>query len=129
MRIHGACAWCGSAVAKPVIRTRLLNGPLSVATMPFQIAERIAGLSGWRRSLLSLLLGAAAALAFSPLHIIPVLIVSFTGLVWLVDGARGRLSAFLTGWWFGLGHFIAGLYWVGKSFSVAGVAEWAAPTQ
>jgi len=95
--------------------------------MPTRLARRIGELSRWQRSVLSVLFGALAALALPPLHIIPVLLVSFTGLVWLVDAARGRRGAFLTGWWFGLGYFLAGLYWVGKSFAVAGVAEWAAP--
>ena len=27
-------------------------------------------------------------------------------------------AAFLTGWWFGFGYFLAGLYWVGYAFLV-----------
>lgn len=91
------------------------------------LAGTVRGLNGWQRALLSAALGALAVLALPPLHIIPVLLISFTGLVWLIDASRTKRGAFLAGFWFGMGHFIAGLYWVGKSFAVAGVAEWAAP--
>ena len=92
-----------------------------------RLAWRTQSLVGWRGDLLSLLLGAIAVLALPPFHIIPVLLISFTGLVWLTDAARNWRGALFTGFWFGMGHFVAGLYWVGKSFAVAGVAEWAAP--
>jgi apolipoprotein N-acyltransferase len=57
------------------------------------------------------LLGAAATAALPPLHVLPLLVVAFSGLLWLVDGSRSRRGAFLVGWWFGLGHFVTGLYW------------------
>ena len=31
---------------------------------------------------------------------------------------RGIRSAAATGWWFGFGYFLAGLYWVGYAFLV-----------
>ena len=30
----------------------------------------------------------------------------------------GRAAAAATGWWFGFGYFLAGLYWVGYAFLV-----------
>lgn len=95
--------------------------------MPTRLATYMGELTAWRRALLAVGLGALAVLALPPIYIVPILIISFAGLVCLVDAAPGRRGAFLTGWWFGLGYSLAGLYWVGKSFSVAGVAEWAAP--
>ncbi len=92
-----------------------------------RLAQGTRNLVGWQRALLAAGLGALAALALPPFHVIPVLLIAFTGLVWLTDAARAWRGAFFTGFWFGMGHFIAGLYWVGKSFAVAGVAEWAAP--
>ncbi|WP_255448518.1 apolipoprotein N-acyltransferase [Telmatospirillum sp. J64-1] len=76
------------------------------------LACRTAALQGWRRRFLAVLLGASTALALPPLHILPVLLIAFPALIWLLDGARGRWGAFGIGWWFGFGHFSAGLYWV-----------------
>jgi apolipoprotein N-acyltransferase len=49
--------------------------------------------------------------------------VSFSLLVWLLDGAAagrggGVFAAAITGWFFGFGYFLAGLYWVGYAFLV-----------
>ena len=82
------------------------------------LAQRLAGLEGWRRYLLALALGGAGAAALPPLHLLPVLLLAFTGLVWLLDGSRGPPGAFAAGWWFGFGHFLAGLYWIGYAFLV-----------
>jgi apolipoprotein N-acyltransferase len=79
------------------------------------LAARVGVLAGWRRRGLALLLGALAALALPPVHAVPVLLVAFTGLVWLMDGARRVREAFWLGWWFGLGHFAAGIYWVASA--------------
>ncbi|MDA0238646.1 MAG: apolipoprotein N-acyltransferase [Proteobacteria bacterium] len=90
--------------------------------------EAVGGFSKWRKRFLAYVLGLVSALAFAPVHAIPVLVISFTGLLWLIHptssvapvGAakRRRLSIFLIGWWFGLGHFMAGLYWISFSFLV-----------
>jgi apolipoprotein N-acyltransferase len=82
------------------------------------LGRRLAGLKGWRRYLLAAVLGAIAAGALPPLYLLPLLPVAFTGLVWLCDGSRGRVAAFAVGWCFGLGHFVAGLYWIGHAFLV-----------
>ena len=82
------------------------------------LAARTAALTGWRRYGLAALLGAAAALAFEPFNLIPLLVPAFVGLVWLADGASRRRAVFAAGWWFGVGHFALGLYWVTLSFLV-----------
>ena len=76
------------------------------------IARRVAGVTGWRRYGLAWLLGAIAALALAPIHAVPVLLVSFTGLVWQLGGVPSARSGFAVGWWFGAGYFVAGLYWI-----------------
>jgi apolipoprotein N-acyltransferase len=81
------------------------------------LARRIGALAGWRRAALAVLLGAFATAAMPPVYLVPALLVSFPGLVWLVEGsdAAGRRPAwraFLAGWWFGVGHFATGLYWI-----------------
>ncbi|MEZ5668422.1 MAG: apolipoprotein N-acyltransferase [Alphaproteobacteria bacterium] len=76
----------------------------------------LAGLSGWKRQLAALLLGALAATAMPPLYDLIGLAVGLSGLVWLGDGCnrsrRPGRAAFWTGWFFGLGYFVAGLWWV-----------------
>ncbi len=78
---------------------------------------------GWKRALIALTAGAVSALAMAPFNAWPVLFITFPIMVWLIDGAgAGRLgglpAAALTGWWFGFGYFLAGLYWVGYAFLV-----------
>ncbi len=82
------------------------------------LARYCTELTGWRRALLAILLGAGTSLAFAPFFLLPLLVVGFAGLVWLLDGARRASAAFLIGWCFGFGHFIVGLYWIGHAFLV-----------
>ena len=78
---------------------------------------------GWRRRLIALAAGALSALAMAPFDAWPILFLTFPTLVWLIDGAAvgrrgGVLVAASTGWWFGFGYFVAGLYWIGYAFLV-----------
>jgi apolipoprotein N-acyltransferase len=78
---------------------------------------------GWRRAAIAFIAGAASALALAPINAFPVLFVTFPIAVWLIDGASaGRLGGVMTaavsGWWFGFGYFVAGLYWLGFAFLV-----------
>ena len=76
-----------------------------------------------RRILIAFLAGAGTALALPPADLWPAPFVTFPILVWLVDGAApgrfgGAWAAASTGWWFGFGYFLAGLYWIGNAFLV-----------
>ncbi|HZT47433.1 MAG TPA: apolipoprotein N-acyltransferase [Hyphomicrobiaceae bacterium] len=98
------------------------------------LARRVRSLVGWRRRLVALLAGAASVLAMAPFFAWPVLWITLTVLVWLIDGASpawrgadaaGRrvradhlIAAAGAGWWFGFGYFLAGLFWVGEAFLV-----------
>jgi apolipoprotein N-acyltransferase len=78
---------------------------------------------GWRRGLVAFLAGAASTLALAPLNFWPAPFLTFPILVWLVDGsaagrAGGALAAAITGWWFGFGYFVVGLYWIGNALLV-----------
>jgi len=78
---------------------------------------------GWRRAAIAFAAGAISVLALAPANAWPVLFVTFPVLVWLIDGASagrlgGVLTAALSGWWFGFGYFVAGLYWMGFAFLV-----------
>jgi apolipoprotein N-acyltransferase len=89
---------------------------------------RMAGLAiilawGWKRAAVALIAGALSALAMAPFNAWPVLFLSFPVMVWLIDGAgagrwRGVPAAAMAGWWFGLGYFVPGLYWLGYAFLV-----------
>jgi apolipoprotein N-acyltransferase len=78
---------------------------------------------GWRRWLIAFVAGALSALAMAPFDAWPILFLTFPTLIWLIDGAGsggwgGIPAAAVTGWWFGFGYFVAGLYWIGYAFLV-----------
>lgn len=101
------------------------------------LAGRLAKLSGARRAAAAFLCGALGAAAMPPYDVVVAMAVSFPVLVWLIDGtaaaqtSRRRwllLPAFLTGWWFGFGYFVAGLWWLGNALLVDAEAfAWALP--
>jgi apolipoprotein N-acyltransferase len=88
---------------------------------------------GWKRAAIALIAGALSALAMAPFNAWPVLFVTFPVMVWLTDGAgagrwRGVPAAAMAGWWFGLGYFVPGLYWIGDAFLVdASTFAWLMP--
>jgi apolipoprotein N-acyltransferase len=96
--------------------TQRVAGSASVTALP-RLADRIGHLHSWRRAGLALLLGLLAAPAMPPLNLVLLLPVSFTGLIWLLDGA-GRRQAFLDGWLWGLGFLVPNLSWVALSMFV-----------
>ena len=79
-----------------------------------RLASWCAATAGWRRHLCAFALGVAATAALPPVHCVPFLIIAFSGLYWLTEG-HGWRTAVATAWWFGLGHFITGLYWFGHA--------------
>lgn len=84
-----------------------------------RLAGRVAALRGWRRHALAALLGALAALAMPPFHVVPLLLVALVGLVWLLDGVRRPLrGGFAAGWWFALGFFSLGQYWIANALLI-----------
>ena len=80
-----------------------------------RMRARFLALAGWRRATSLGLLGAIAALALPPFHLLPLLIVAFPPLFWAVESSARLRGAFWTGFWFALGHFTAGLYWIAHS--------------
>jgi len=90
-------------------------------------ADGLRHLSGWRRAGFLTLLGALAATGHAPIHAVPLTAVALIVLVWMLDGdaalGEQRLRrTFFTGWWFGFGYFLAGLYWIVLSFLVVSPA-------
>lgn len=101
------------------------TGPADEALLS-RIASRLLLLYGWRRYALSFLAGGLASFAQAPFDFFAVCLISFPVLVWLLDGAavdsdarlRRFLAPFATGWWFGFGYFLGGLWWVGNAMFV-----------
>lgn len=85
-------------------------------------ADRLRSLTGWRRALAGVALGAVSALALPPFHLVPVLVPAFVGLVWMLEGSatgqRRIRRGFLAGLWFGFGHFFVGLHWIAEPLLV-----------
>ena len=89
-------------------------------------ADWVATQTGAKRALLAVFAGGISVLAFAPVHAWPVLFVTFGLLVWLLDGCHARHAALgeplkcaaLTGFWFGFGYFLTGLYWTAEAFLV-----------
>jgi apolipoprotein N-acyltransferase len=78
---------------------------------------------GWKRAVIAVVAGGLSDLAMAPFNAWPVLFITFPVAVWLIDGAgagrlRGVPAAAMTGFWFGLGYFVPGLYWIGDAFLV-----------
>lgn len=94
------------------------------------LTHRLLLLWGWPRRLVAVAAGALSALAMAPVHAAPVLFLTLPVLVLLIDsavvagprGVRRLRPAAVTGWWFGLGYFLAGLHWVGIAFFAEGRA-------
>ena len=88
---------------------------------------------GWKRAGIALAAGVASDLAMAPFNGWPVLFLTFPVMVWLIDGAgggrlRGVPAAAIAGFWFGLGYFVPGLYWIGYAFLVdASTFAWLLP--
>lgn len=87
----------------------------------------------WRAGA-ALLAGALSALAMPPFGLWPVLALTLPVLVLLIDASaaqplkRGLKTAFAAGWLFGMGYFLAGLWWIGEAFLVhADALAWLMP--
>ncbi|CAA7624489.1 apolipoprotein N-acyltransferase [Magnetospirillum sp. UT-4] len=78
----------------------------------------VAGLKGWRRNGLLAALGLLSVLALPPVGLVPVLLPTVAALVWALGGATSRKGAFAVGWWWGLGWYAGGFYWIGNAMLI-----------
>ncbi len=81
--------------------------------------EALSSLTGWRADLTACVLGAFSALAFTPLNIVPALLIAFPALLRLAPGAPFR-----RGFWFGFGQHLVGLYWITSAILVMAAQFW-----
>jgi apolipoprotein N-acyltransferase len=84
--------------------------------------DLLRNLSGGKRLMAAFVAGVLSALAFEPFNIFPALLLGYAALLLLLEGieeAPRRTWRFaLTGWAFGFGQFLLGLYWIGNAFEV-----------
>ena len=80
-------------------------------------------ITGVKKYALAFGLGALLTFTMPPIGFFPVLLVSIPGLVFLSINAPTPWKSFLTGWVFGMGYFIFGLYWISAALFVD-IAQW-----
>jgi len=82
----------------------------------------------WPQRLVAFILGAFGALGFSPIFLFPALLLSLSVIWFLLEESIKKRTSFLKifwlGWWFGLGHFTAGLYWITHALMVDLASFW-----
>lgn len=82
----------------------------------------------WRQRGAAFILGALGALGFAPLHLFPALLLSFSGIWFFLNRALEEKAPLTTlfglGWWFGLGQFTLGLYWIAHALTVDLASFW-----
>jgi apolipoprotein N-acyltransferase len=96
---------------------RVLPGART-GTQLCRLAQELAALSGWRRYGLGFVLGALLAGALPPIDLTPLIFIVFPGLLWLDEGSGGPWASARLGYVFGLGFFVAGLYWIAAALFV-----------
>jgi apolipoprotein N-acyltransferase len=89
-----------------------------------RLADTLAGLTGWPRYALAVVLGALLAAAMPPVDLSPVVFISLPGLIWLDGGSERGWSSFGLGYAFGMGFFVAGLYWMTAALFVDIAQYW-----
>lgn len=81
--------------------------------------------TGFRRQLAAFVAGALTTLALAPFNFLPICFFTFPVLIFLLDGVyssqegrHGYRLAALTGWSFGFGYFVAGLWWLASAMFI-----------
>jgi apolipoprotein N-acyltransferase len=80
--------------------------------------------AGWRAYLAAVALGVLAAGALPPFTLVPLLLASIPGLLWLIGRAASWRGAAARGLAFGMGLHMAGLYWVTNAILVMAASFW-----
>jgi apolipoprotein N-acyltransferase len=81
-------------------------------------------LRGWNACLAAATLGALSALALPPTFILPILLLTVPGLLFLLDAGGGVRRGAVLGFWFGFGHHMLGLYWVTDAILLRAAQYW-----
>ncbi len=108
----------------PAKTGRLSAAGVAMTAWCARAARGLADRRGWRAWLIALASGLLAATALPPLGLVPAVFIALTALVWQIDGTSGWRGALTLGWWFGLGHFLAGTYWISNALLVEADRFW-----
>ncbi len=81
-------------------------------------AEFLRARQGAARYLAAFGLGALLTLTLPPFGLFPLALASVCGFIWLAQGAPSSWKALWTGWAYGAGFFITGLYWISVALFV-----------
>jgi len=88
---------------------------------------------GWKRYFIAFCAGAIGAFAQAPFDIFPLIFITMSVSVWLIDGSTYRQKNSLiptayVGWWVGFGYFLCGLWWLGDPILIeSGDLLWVLP--
>lgn len=82
------------------------------------LSKKIIFSTGWKKKLYLFLLGSILTSAFPPFFLLPCAVVAFSIFYLILSVEKTPRSAFISGWWFGFGHFVSGLYWFANSLLV-----------
>src|SRR5665213_818793 len=128
MPIRGGSSGCGSAVRRSramrkaswVPETSALRAQpgARMGTPLCRIALELAALQGWRRYGAAFLLGALLAAALPPVDLTPLVFIVFPLYLWLDDGSATPWASAKLAYFFALGHFAAGFYWIAAALFV-----------
>ena len=108
--------WRANLLASRVWRANMLSSRVWRANM---LSSRV-----WRANMLSVCMGALAAFALPPFHVLPVLLVAFPVLLTQVSTSGGAITAAKRGWWFGFGYHLIGLYWITEAILIEAERFW-----
>jgi apolipoprotein N-acyltransferase len=71
-----------------------------------------------QKNLLSFFLGGILVLAFAPFYCFPAIFIALPGLFLLLEEQKSAKKAFISGFCFGFGFFLFGIYWIANSLLV-----------
>ena len=82
------------------------------------LKAKLSTLTGFKKYVTAFGLGAVMTLSTPPVGAFFVLLLCVPGFIWLALNSKTKKETFLTGWAFGAGYFIFGLYWVSVALFV-----------
>ena len=83
-----------------------------------QFAAYLGASTGFVRYGTAFLTGLCVTFSLPPFEFLPAFYAALPVLIWSVSGQVRLWCLFATGWWFGFGYFVSGLYWIGSAMLV-----------
>lgn len=112
----------------------MTQGIDAIAAHVRRLAQYVWSAPPRQRAAIAFASGSISVLAMAPFFLSPILFVTLPALVWLIDGAEctqqglsggGWITnkaplkrAAWSGWFFGFGYFVFGMFWIGEAFLV-----------